>query len=83
MKTIEVSKPGSSEQAIREGQSEDVLVLRDGRPVALVVPFDQEDLEWYERERNPAFIKSIAHARKQVRSGKAIGHDELKTELGL
>ena len=83
MKTVDVSAPGSSEQAIPDGQSEDVLVLRDGRPVALLVPFDEDDLDWYARERDPAFIQSIARAREQVRSGKAISHDQLKAELGL
>jgi len=83
MKTIELTTPAASEQAIRDGQVEEVLVLRDGHPVALVVPFDEEDLEWYAHERDPAFIDSIARAREQAKAGNTVSHDELKTSLGL
>lgn len=83
MKTVDLNTPASREQAIRDGQSEDVLVLRDGKPVAMVVPFDEGDLEWYAREHAPDFIDSIARAREQVRSGKSVSHEQLKSDLGL
>lgn len=83
MKKVDLSTPAASEQAIRDGQSEEVVVLRHGRPVALVVPFDEDDLEWYGRERDPAFVESIARAREQVKSGQTLSHDELKRQLGL
>jgi antitoxin (DNA-binding transcriptional repressor) of toxin-antitoxin stability system len=83
MKKIELNTPAASEQAIREGQVEDVIVLEDGRPVALVMPFDEDDLAWYARERDPAFIESIAEARRQVAAGQTIRHDELNKRLGL
>jgi antitoxin (DNA-binding transcriptional repressor) of toxin-antitoxin stability system len=82
VKTIELSVPSASEQAIRQGQTEEVVVLQDGRPVALVVPFDEDDLEWYSRERGPAFIESIARAREQAKHGKTVAHDDLKRKLG-
>lgn len=83
MKKVDLSTPAASEQAIRDGQSEEVVVLRDGRPVALVVPFDEDDLEWYGRECDPAFVESIARAREQVKSGQTLSHDELRRQLGL
>ncbi len=82
MKTINIEDARSSEAAITEGQIQEVVVLRDGKPLALVVPFDDDDLEWYARERDPAFIESIARARAQAASGRAIGHDELRSQLG-
>jgi antitoxin (DNA-binding transcriptional repressor) of toxin-antitoxin stability system len=83
MKPIELSVPAACERAIRQGQTEEVVVLQDGRPVALVVPFDEDDLEWYSRERDPAFIESIARAREQAKKGQTVAHDDLKTKLGL
>ena len=83
MKKIELTTPAASEQAIRDGQVEEVLVLRNGHPVALVVPFDDEDLEWYARERDPAFIDSISRTREQAKSGQTVSHEELKARLGL
>ena len=76
MKSIELTTPAASEQAIRDGQAEEVVVLQDGRPVALVVSFDEDDLEWYARERDPAFIQSIARAREQARASQTLD-DEL------
>ena len=73
----------SGAEAIREGQQQEVVVIQDGKPVALIMPFDEDDLEWFSRERDPVFIESIARAREQVKSGKIIGHDELKNQLGL
>ena len=83
MKSIELTTPAASEQAIRDGQAEEVVVLQDGRPVALVVPFDEDDLEWYAREWDPAFIQSIARAREQARAGQTLSQDEVKAKLGL
>ena len=83
MKKIEINTPAASEQAIREGQIEEVVVLQDGRPVAHVIPFDEDDLEWYAREHDPIFIESIARAREQAAAGQTVGHQELKRQLGV
>jgi antitoxin (DNA-binding transcriptional repressor) of toxin-antitoxin stability system len=83
VKTITLKDPQSSDEALREGQHEEVVVLVDGKVVALVVPFDDDDLEWYAKERDPAFIASIARARSDAQSGKTVSHDQLKTQLGL
>jgi len=80
MKTVTVSGSSPLEEALSEGD-EEVVLVRDGHAVALVVPFDDEDLEWYARERDPAFIASIAEARKQIEQGKTISHLELKAMI--
>jgi hypothetical protein len=77
MKTVTVTGSSPLEEVLSDG-TEDVLLVRDGHAVALVVPFDDEDLEWYTRERDPAFIASIAKAREQVAQGKTMSHRELK-----
>src|SRR6185437_3026008 len=58
-------------------KNEDVLLLRNGHPVALVVPFDDDDLEWYALERDPDFIESIRRAREQVARGETIPQEEV------
>jgi antitoxin (DNA-binding transcriptional repressor) of toxin-antitoxin stability system len=83
MKTITLKDVGSSDEAIRQGQVEEVIVFRDGKPVALVIPFDDDDLEWYAAERDPAFIESIARAREQAKAGQTVSHEQLKARLGL
>jgi hypothetical protein len=83
MKSVAISDKRTLREIIGKGIRKDVLVERDGRAVALIVPFDDDDREWYAREHDPAFIKSITKARKQVKEGKTISHEELKARLGL
>ena len=46
-------------------------------------PFDDDDLAWYARRRDPAFLASLAKARGQVEEGESVSHEDLKKELGL
>jgi len=45
--------------------------------------FDDDELYWYKREHDPAFIASIAEAREHVAQRKTITHEELKKRLGI
>ncbi|HTK76882.1 MAG TPA: hypothetical protein VL371_16565 [Gemmataceae bacterium] len=83
MKTVDLRDEATLAEVLSQNQDEEVVVVRDGRAVALVVPFDDEDLEWYARERDPAFIQSIERARQQVADGRTVSHADLKTRLGL
>lgn len=83
MKTIVVTAGTPLEDALRDETGEDVLIVRDGRAVAMVIPFDDDDVEWYARERDPAFIASIAEARREVEQGKTVSHEELIAKLGM
>ena len=83
MKTINLTDTSSLEDVLKQAHEEETVVLRNGHAVALVVPFDDEDMAWYARERDPAFIDSIAKARAQAAAGKTVGHAELKRQLGL
>lgn len=83
MKTIAWTPDTPWEEMVRQAQHEEVLLVRDGHAVALVIPFDDDDLEWYSRERDPAFLESLARARRQVREGKTVGHRDLKRSLGI
>lgn len=83
MKTIALTVKTPLDDLVRQAEKEDVLLTRDGHAVALLTPFDDEDVEWYAREQVPAFLGSIATAREQVTQGKTRSHDELRKELGI
>jgi PHD/YefM family antitoxin component YafN of YafNO toxin-antitoxin module len=83
VKTIAWTKQTAWEELIKQAEHEEVLVMRDGHAVALLMPFDDDDLEWYARERDPSFLASLAEARQQVAQGKTLSHDELKRTLGI
>ena len=83
MRTIELTGAADGALAIAAGEKEEVVVLRDGKPVAMVTPFTGDDLYWYNVEHDPAFIASIARARAQTAAGQTISHEDLVRELGL
>ena len=83
MKTIVWTTQTAWDDLLRQAENGDVLVMRDGHAVALLTPFNDEDVEWYARERDPDFLLSIAAARQQVAHGKTVSHAELKSALGM
>ena len=83
MKTIAWTNQTPWEEMMRQAEQEEVLVMRDGHAVALLMPFDDDDLEWYARERDPAFLASLAEARRQVAQGKTLSHGDLKKSIGI
>jgi hypothetical protein len=83
VKTVIWTDNASWDEVLQQAGQEDVLVLRDGHPVVLMTPFDDDDLAWYTREHEPAFLASLARARGQVERGEVMSHGDLKKELGL
>ena len=83
MKTVIWTEHTPWEATVRQAEHEEVIVMRDGHAVALLMPFDDDDFEWYPRQRDPKFLASIAEARRQVQEGETIGHGDLKKQLGL
>jgi hypothetical protein len=83
MKTVAWNENTSCAEIVRQAEHEDVVLDRDGHAVALITPFDDDDLEWYVREHDPAFLDSIARAREQVAEQRSVSHEELKRELGI
>jgi PHD/YefM family antitoxin component YafN of YafNO toxin-antitoxin module len=83
VKTVTWTDNASWDEVLRQAGEEDVIVLRDGHPVVLMTPFDDDDLAWYAREHDPAFLASLARSRQQVERGDTVSHDELKKELGV
>jgi hypothetical protein len=83
LKTVTWTENASWDEVLRQAGQEDVLVLRDGHPVVLMTPFDDDDLAWYAREHDPAFLASLAEARRQVEQRNTVSHSDLKKELGF
>jgi hypothetical protein len=48
-----------------------------------MTPFDDDDLAWYTRERDPAFLESLEQARRQVEQGETVNLETLEAELGF
>lgn len=82
MKQIELTPEVALEHLLQQAKQEDIVVMRQGHAVALISELDDEELYWYARERDPAFLASLSRARTQIQEGQAVSHEELKHQLG-
>ena len=83
MKRIDIQADAKLEDVLQEAKKEDVVLMRNGHAVALLTDFDDEEMYWYARERDPEFIASIARAREQAGKGETVTHEDLKGQLGI
>ena len=83
MKTIDWDETTTCRDIVEAVAKEDLVLRWKGRAVALVLPLDDDDLTWYVRERDPAFLASLVKAREQVEKGHALGHEDLEKTLGF
>ena len=77
MKTVELTET-NLERCVKEASSESVLVIKNGKPLALVSNVEGLDAEQIELGTDPEFWKLIEDRRRQ----KSIPWDELKKRLG-
>jgi len=83
MRHVDVTPELKMETILLQMKGEDVVLKWQGRAVALLSEFDDDELYWYQREHDPEFVASIAEARKQAAEGRTFPHDELKKRLGI
>lgn len=77
MKTLELRET-NLERCVKEAGSESVLVVRNGKPLALVSKVEGLDAEQIELGTSAEFWKLIEERRRQ----KTIPWEELKERLG-
>ncbi len=63
---------------IREAEKDRVLIIRHGKPAAVVIGFQDED-DWfdYRLEHDGTFLRKIVKAREEIRQGKFVALDKL------
>lgn len=61
---------------------EDILILKNGKPVGFLRAFtDEDDLFDYQLESDPRFLDRVKRTRAQFRAGRGIRLEDVKTEL--
>lgn len=70
------------EKYLELAESQDVLILRNGRPAGLLQGFvDEDDTFDYELEANSVFLARIEQARAEFRAGQSISIEQIRAEL--
>ena len=67
-------------RAVREEGTEYVITYQ-GRPMAILLPIDEEDLEDYVLAHHPRFVELRERARQAIRQGEFATSQELRTLL--
>ena len=69
---------------LREAEHEQIVITRHGRPAGVLIGFETED-DWFEYklENDPRFLKRVAEARADLRSGKGVSWDDIQKEEDL
>ncbi len=68
---------------LKQSAGEEMLLTRDGRPIGVLIAFEDED-DWfdYQLENDPRFLKRIEQARAEIKAGNTISLEQLKDKLG-
>lgn len=67
-------------RAVREEGAEYVITYQ-GRPAAILLPVDDEELEDYALAHHPRLVELREHARQAIRHGEFVTSQELGTLL--
>lgn len=84
MKTVEIDKATMSlADSAREASQEPLVVTDHGKPVAVLLPLENTDLETASLTSNPRFLKVIEHSRSRMRQEGGISSAEVRRRLSL
>ena len=83
MKTVTISDLQDDVTHYLElAEAEDILILKNGKPVGFLRGFaDEDDLFEYQLENDPRFLERVKRARAQFQAGRGIRLEDVKAEL--
>ena len=81
MKVLELNgRSPSIAELLEAAQAEDILLVRDGRPLARLEKFDEDDWQDFTYESSPAAVERGRHAREQYARGEYKSLEQIKEE---
>lgn len=84
MKTIELNN--GSHTLVEYAQDigiEPIILVRDGKPVAALVPIENTDIETISLSTNPQFLALIERSRSRQKLEGGLSPDEVRRTLDL
>jgi hypothetical protein len=84
MKTCEITQPSPSlAECVESLNGQALLLTRQGRPVAVVLPAEGADLETASLSLNPQFLAILERSRRRQQEDGGISSDEMRRRLGV
>jgi len=84
MKTIEMDQATRSlAECAREAGAEPLVIVQQGKPVAVLLPLENTDLETVALSTDPRFIELIQRSRSRLAEEGGLSSDAVRRELGV
>ena len=84
MRTIEMEDASQTlAECARAIGTEPLVVTEHGRPVAVLLPLKNADLETLSLSSNPQFIELIERSRRRLAEEGGLSPDEVRSMLGV
>ena len=59
-------------------KKKEFVITDHGRPLAIIIPVNEEELEDYTLATHPFFTQMRLHAREEIETGETVGIETLK-----
>ncbi len=83
MKTIELEKATKTlREYAREAGGEPLVMTEGGKPVAVLLPLEDADLETVSLSTNPRFLELIERSRARLAEEGGLSSEEVRRQLG-
>jgi len=83
MKSIELSEVSALVPLVTPGSQEPVILTRDGRTVAAIVPANEEDVESLLLSISPQFQAILERSQQRLESDGGVPSTDVRKKLGL
>ena len=83
MKTVDLRKASRSLAQYARTVDEPLVVTRNGKPLAALVPVEESDLESLSLGTNPVFLELLERSRARLRTHGGMSATEMRKRLGL
>ena len=84
MKKIEMKKAsGPLSEYAQKARKDPIIVVKNGRPIAAVVPLRNADAETVSLSTNPDFLAIIERSRSRLKKEGGISSEEIRRRLKL
>ena len=84
MKTVEMDKATKTlGECAREAGTEPLVITQQGKPVAVLLPLENADLETVSLSTNPRFLELIERSRLRLTEEGGLSSEEVRRQLGM